>query len=88
MVFDMKTLATVVTERGQVSIPSQIRRQMHIASGQKVVWEVLSDRECRMTVATQTHTPGAEAMLGYAAKFRKPRTTQDWMTELRAGDEA
>jgi hypothetical protein len=31
---------------------------------------------------------GAEAMLGYAAKFRQPKTTQEWMTELRQGDSA
>ncbi len=82
----MKTLATMVTERGQVSIPSQIRRQLRLHGGQKVMWEVLSDHECKMVVALDPHAPGAEAMLGYAAKFRKRRTTREWMAELRAGD--
>jgi len=41
-----------------------------------------------MVVVLEPHVPGAEAMLGYAAKFRKPRTTREWMAELRAGDEA
>jgi len=84
----MKTLATMVTERGQVSIPSQIRRQLHLRGGERVMWEVLSEHACRMVVEINTPAPGAEVMLGYASRFRKPRTTQEWMTELREGDEA
>jgi len=84
----MKPMATMVTERGQVSIPSQVRRQLHLHSGQRVMWEVLSDHECKLVVVLDPHVPGAEAMLGYAAKFRKPRTTREWLAELRAGDEA
>ena len=84
----MKTMATMVTERGQVSIPSQIRRKLHLSVGQRVIWEVLSDHECKMVVVVEPHVAGAEAMLGYAAKFRKPRTTREWMDELRAGDGA
>jgi hypothetical protein len=41
-----------------------------------------------MVVELKTPAPGAEAMLGYASRFRKARTTQEWMTELREGDEA
>jgi len=82
----MKTLATVVTERGQVSIPSQIRRQLHLHSGQRVMWEALNDHSCRIVVVTEPSVSGAEAMLGYAAKFRQSKTTQEWMTELRQGD--
>ena len=29
---------------------------------------------------------GARAMLGYASTFRKPRTTAEWMDELRDGE--
>ena len=88
MIICMKTLATVITQRGQVSIPSQIRRQLHLHSGQRVIWEPLSDHACKMVVVTEPHISGAEAMLGYAAKFRKPKTTHEWMTELRQGDNA
>lgn len=82
----MKTLATMVTERGQVSIPTQVRQQLHLTSGQRVTWEILSEHECKMVVVTESHVPGAKAMLGYASKFRKPRTTRDWMTKLREGE--
>ena len=83
---DMKTLATMVTERGQVSIPSQIRRRLHLHGGQRVKWEVLSDHECKIVVELEPHVPGAEAMLGYAATFRESRSTREWMAEIRAGD--
>ncbi len=79
-------MATVVTERGQVSIPSQVRQQLHLASGQRVRWEVLSGHECKLVVVTESHVAGAEAMLGYASQFRKPRSTRDWMAELREGE--
>ncbi len=79
----MKTLVTMVTERGQVSIPSQIRRQLNLRGGERVMWEVLSEHACKLVVELNTPAPGAEAMLGYAARFRKPRTTREWMTELR-----
>jgi len=84
----MKTMATMVTERGQVSIPALVRQRLRLSSGRRVVWEVLSDHECKMAVVAEAHVPGAEAMLGYAAKFRKPRRTRDWLAELRAGDQA
>jgi AbrB family looped-hinge helix DNA binding protein len=88
MIECMKTLATMVTERGQVSIPTDIRRQLHLRTGQRVMWEAISDRECRVVVVPEGHVPGAKAMLGYASKFRKPRTTSDWMKELREGEDA
>jgi AbrB family looped-hinge helix DNA binding protein len=83
----MKTMATMITERGQVSIPAEIRKQMHLAPGQRIVWEVISERECRMAVAKDPATPGAEAMRGYAARFRAPRRTQEWMRDLREGEQ-
>jgi bifunctional DNA-binding transcriptional regulator/antitoxin component of YhaV-PrlF toxin-antitoxin module len=84
----MKTLATIVTERGQVSIPTQVRKQLHLSCGQRVAWEVISDHECKVVVVAESHVPGAEAMLGYAAKFRSPRRTREWLTELREGEDA
>ena len=82
----MKTIVTMVTERGQVSIPAVIRKRLNLASGQRVTWEPISDHECRMTVVTGTHVPGATAMLGYAARFRRVRRTSEWMAEIREGE--
>jgi AbrB family looped-hinge helix DNA binding protein len=82
----MKTMATMVTDRGQVSIPAMIRKRLNLASGQRVTWEPVSDHECRMLVVAEPRVPGATAMLGYAAKFRRVRRTSEWMADLREGE--
>ncbi|MFZ4398013.1 MAG: AbrB/MazE/SpoVT family DNA-binding domain-containing protein, partial [Kiritimatiellia bacterium] len=38
----MNTSATRITERGQVSIPAEIREQLHWTAGQRILWEVAS----------------------------------------------
>ncbi len=88
MMYDhtMKALATVITERGQVSIPADVRKKLNLSSGHRVRWEVLSDHECKLVVVAEPPVAGAEAMLGYASRFRKPRATRDWMAELREGE--
>jgi len=82
----MKTLSTVVTERGQVSIPAEIRKQMRLEPGMRVVWELNDSGTCSVSKAQEQKPRGARAMLGYAATFRKPRKTSDWMSELRDGE--
>lgn len=82
----MKTMVTTVTERGQVSIPAQIREQLHIQPGQRLVWEQVSDSECRVRLRPALGAAGAVAMLGYAKRFRKARRTRKWIAELREGD--
>lgn len=82
----MNTMITTVTERGQVSIPAEIRRQLGLEPGQRLCWEVVADRECVVRVATPQRVPGAVAMLGYAKRFRKVRRTRAWMADLREGE--
>jgi hypothetical protein len=58
--------------------------------------KLLDEARARQLLAwLQAHEPattavppaGARAMLGFARRFRaQPRTTSDWMTELRAGE--
>jgi|LSQX01.1.fsa_nt_gb AbrB family looped-hinge helix DNA binding protein len=88
MLAGMKTLATMVTERGQVSIPAEIRKKMKLKPGQRILWELTPDGECRITPAPVRRPQGACAMLGYASTFRRTRRTQEWMDELRGGEEA
>jgi len=80
----MGELITTLTERGQVSVPAQIRKRLGMKPGTKLCWQEVSDHECRLLI--QEEGPGAEAMRGYAASFRKARSTNDWMSELREGD--
>ena len=82
----VKTMATTVTERGQVSIPATVRKRLNLIPGQRVTWEPISDHECRMKVAPESPILGAKAMLGYAAKFRRVRRTSEWMDEIRQGE--
>jgi AbrB family looped-hinge helix DNA binding protein len=81
---------TVVTERGQVSIPAAIRKEMGLKTGQPLVWEKISDRECLIRVPRKSRKRSAvEEMIGFAARFRgeKGRTTAEWMADLRAGEQ-
>jgi AbrB family looped-hinge helix DNA binding protein len=82
----MKTMATTVTERGQVPIPATVRKRLNLIPGQRVTWEPISDHECRMKVAPESPILGAKAMLGYAVKFRRVRRTSEWMDEIRQGE--
>jgi AbrB family looped-hinge helix DNA binding protein len=82
----MKTLATVVTERGQVSIPAEIRKKMNLTSGRRILWEMDSPTECRIRLQTERPPMGAKAMLGFATTFRASKRTDDWMNELRQGE--
>lgn len=79
---------TVVTERGQVSIPARLRGALSLGKGKKLLWQKVSDRELRVTVVEETRPVGAQAMRGFARRFRPtPRRTSDWMAELRQGEE-
>jgi len=81
-------LITVVTERGQVSIPAAIRKELGLKTGQPLVWERISDRECLVKIPSKKKPLGAMAMLGFAARFRgeKGRRTAEVMAELRKGE--
>jgi len=82
----MKTPATVVTERGQVSIPAEIRKRMNLTSGRRILWEMDSPTECRIRLQAERPPVGATAMLGFATTFRASKRTDDWMNELRQGE--
>jgi AbrB family looped-hinge helix DNA binding protein len=84
----MRARTTVVTERGQVSIPAAIRKELGLKPGQPLVWQKLSDRECLVRVPRKKKPLGAKAMLGFAARFRgeRGRPTAEVMAELREGE--
>lgn len=84
----MNTLITVVTERGQTSIPAQIRKQLNLKPGQKLRWQKVGDNECRVFHEQSEDMPGPIAMLAYARKFNPQdlRGTEAWMRELREGE--
>jgi len=84
----MKTLVTSITERGQISIPAEIRAQLNWLPGKRLLWEIADGNECRLTATRQPPAKsGVWAMRGFAATFRKTRSTAEWMKELREGEE-
>jgi AbrB family looped-hinge helix DNA binding protein len=84
----MRPMICTVTERGQVSIPAALRKAMGLKPGQKLVWEKISDHECRVRVSRRVRPPGPVAVLGMVKRDRRsgPKTTDEWMALLRAGE--
>lgn len=78
---------STVTERGQVSVPAELRKAMRLRAGQKLAWEQVSDREMRVWISEEL-PPGPLSVLGFARRMRggSPRRTKDWMRELREGE--
>lgn len=82
----MRTLVTMVTERGQVSVPAEIRRELGLEPGTRLCWELADDQRCTVFARKPAHPSGAQAMRGFARTFRAPRRTEEWLNELRAGE--
>jgi len=79
---------TIITARGQVSVPARFRRAANLKPGQKLRWEQVSDTEFRVAVETAADAPGPLSVLGWARRFhagKMPRTDAV-MRELREGD--
>lgn len=83
----MKTEISRLTERGQVSFPAALRREMALKPGQRLRWEAVSASEVRIIVEPDAK-PDPENALGYGARLRggQPRRTADWLRELRGAE--
>lgn len=83
----VKSEVTTITDRGQTSIPADLRRELKLVKGQRLLWERVGEGEMRVRVLAETAPLGAHAMRGFARRFRaEPRTTADWMRQLREGE--
>ena len=78
---------SVVTERGQVSIPAELRKELALGKGRRLLWEKAADSELRVVVLPDQEPGGSLSMLGFARRFRATRKTADWMAELREGED-
>jgi bifunctional DNA-binding transcriptional regulator/antitoxin component of YhaV-PrlF toxin-antitoxin module len=83
-------MITVLTVRGQTSVPAKCRRAARLKPGQKLRWEQVSETVFRVVVDTAGDAPGPLSVLGWARRFHTdaPPRTDDVMRELRAGDGA
>ena len=69
-----------MSERGQVSIPISIRNALGLTPSSLIAWTL--DAETGTATLSPVRTPqkgGAQAALGFAARFRKTRRTADWL---------
>ena len=66
----MADMLTTLTERGQVSMPSAIRRQMGLRPGQPLLWKRVSDHEVRVTVPRGAQ---GKSMRGFIKKLHKKK---------------
>ena len=82
-------MKTTITERGQVSIPAALRREMHLTPGQALVWEKISATECRVIVSSPPKVkPDPVAALNFASEHGlETMPTDEWMRILREGEE-
>jgi AbrB family looped-hinge helix DNA binding protein len=80
---------TTITERGQVSIPAELRREMKLTPGQTVLWEKVSATECRFVIEPhKAIKPDPVGAIGFAKRHGLPaRTTAGWMKILREGED-
>ncbi len=79
---------TTVTERGQTAIPARLRREHDVTAGTLLVWRAVNRDEWRVEVVRKPdQRPDPMRMLGFARRFRALRTTEEWMKELREGEE-
>ena len=86
----MKVFLTTLTERGQVSMPASIRKQLRLKPGQPLEWEKVSDEECRVRIVRNRSGGKAKSMRGFMKRFQSgsglPATTAAWMKLLREGE--
>ena len=73
-----KTMITKVSDRGQVSVPADVRKALGIGPGISIKWELLQDGCAVVTAVKTAPADGAKGLLGYAERFRKLRRTDEW----------
>lgn len=81
-------MRATVSESGQVTVPAWLRREMNLEPGQTVLWEKVSDTECRLIVVPkETSPPDPLSALGFARQHGlKECSTDAWLKELWADE--
>jgi bifunctional DNA-binding transcriptional regulator/antitoxin component of YhaV-PrlF toxin-antitoxin module len=81
---------TILTERGQTSVPAQLRKELRLKPGARLRWERISGTECRVIIEPPAEEkPNPVAALGFGPRTldRPARSTREWMKSLREGEE-
>jgi len=71
-------------------MPAALRKQLRLKPGQPLMWEKISDDECRVRVVRPHGKKDAKSMRGFMKRFQAdstlPETTAGWMKLLREGE--
>jgi len=83
-------MTTVLTVRGQTSVPARIRKDAHLKPGQRLRWYRAAPNEFRVVMETPEMAAGPLAALGYAEKYHPHGvpTTAQAMQVLREGEDS
>lgn len=83
-------MVTMITKRGQTSVPSRLRRKAGLTEGKRLRWYAVSDSEFRVVVEVESAAPGPLAALGFALRFQNGRAIRSdaALKELREGEKA
>ena len=68
----MKTNITIVTERGQVSVPAAIRKRLKVVPGTRLKWVPLAEGECKIVVLPRRPGQGPGPCWDTPGDFAKP----------------
>ncbi len=84
----MENALTTLTERGQESVPSALRKKLGLRPGQLLMWKMVSDNECRVLIVRESADQRGRSMRGFMKSFlrNQPTNTAGWMKRLREGD--
>ncbi|MDP2936909.1 MAG: AbrB/MazE/SpoVT family DNA-binding domain-containing protein [Dehalococcoidia bacterium] len=76
----MQELLTVVTRKGQVTIPAELRRTLNLRQGDMVAFVVESDGTIRLTVPRY---PTIASLRGAAGALERPLSWEETMSIAR-----
>jgi len=72
---------TMVTQKGQVTIPKKVRDRLNIKQGDEVIFEVNEDN---VVIRKKESRPQFRKYIGYL-KYKKGQTADKIIRELREG---
>ncbi len=71
-------------------MPASLRKQLHLKPGQPLMWEIISDDECRVRIIRHRGNKTIQSVRGFMKRFQTdsvlPKTTAGWMKLLREGE--
>ena len=75
-------LCSTITQRGQTTIPAEVRDRMNLKCGDRIVYA--QDERGRWFIEPQ---PGVSALRGIGRRYAKRAATQGFEAETRAAEE-